>query len=58
MDIIVRKNGKYKDVEIHLDNSKHELGLFDKDECRELAIMLENAADELCTGYDYAPEDE
>lgn len=47
MNITVSRGGKYKDVEVILDNTKVPLGLHDEEECMKLACMLKAAIQDL-----------
>ncbi len=50
MEIKVRSNGKYKNVEIIHYDEKIDLGFLDEDECEELAKVLIGAV------WDISPE--
>lgn len=47
MNIYIRDNGKYKDVQIEVNGTTIDLGLQDNKECKELAKTLFEAAQEL-----------
>lgn len=50
MEIIIKKNGKYLDVKIVEDALEINFGLRNEEECKELALLLLNAATELLQG--------
>ena len=53
MKIDVRRlDNKYREVKVETDNATIDLGVFDEDECRTLAMHFEEASDELVYGWD------
>lgn len=53
MDIVIIGVGKYNEVLIKTDSDfTLNLGLFDKEQSKVLALKFEEASDELLEGYD------